>query len=96
MATLYQGHRHAGWLRPDPHDASASPVREGFLLDTHHADLYGGTGLAFDWGRVPQRGLDMPLILAGGLTPANVAEAITRVRPFGGGCERWRSRRRRV
>lgn len=54
----------------------------GFLLDTHHAELYGGTGLAFDWARVPSDGLGKPLILAGGLTPANVAEAITRVRPF--------------
>lgn len=55
----------------------------GLLVDTHDAELYGGTGVAFDWGRVPASGIDMPLILAGGLTPDNVAEAITRVRPFG-------------
>lgn len=55
----------------------------GLLLDTHHTELHGGTGIAFDWGRIPTSGIDMPLILAGGLTPENVAEAITRVRPFG-------------
>ena len=53
----------------------------GILLDTHAADRYGGTGERFDWARIP--GSSMPLILAGGLTPENVAEALGEVAPFG-------------
>jgi len=53
----------------------------GLLLDTYMPAASGGTGQAFDWDRVP-RDLKKPLILAGGLTPANVAEAIRRVRPY--------------
>lgn len=55
---------------------------QGLLLDTFVPGEAGGTGQAFDWRRVPQR-LDLPLILAGGLTPDNVAEAITVARPYG-------------
>lgn len=53
----------------------------GLLLDAYVAGQPGGTGTHFDWGRIP-RDLDRPLILAGGLTPANVAEAIAAVHPF--------------
>jgi phosphoribosylanthranilate isomerase len=41
----------------------------------------GGSGVSFDWTRVP-RDLPRPLVLAGGLTPHNVAEAVRRVRPY--------------
>jgi phosphoribosylanthranilate isomerase len=51
------------------------------LLDTYDPALVGGTGKTFDWERVPHR-LPLPLILAGGLTPENVAEAIRAVRPY--------------
>ncbi len=51
------------------------------LLDTHDEDAPGGTGRAFDWLRVPG-GLDKALILAGGLTPDNVAQAVRQVRPY--------------
>ena len=53
----------------------------GLLLDTFSPTAAGGTGEAFDWGRVPQD-LKKPVILAGGLTPGNVADAIRRVRPY--------------
>jgi len=53
----------------------------GLLLDAYQAGVPGGTGERFEWSRVPH-GLDMPLVLAGGLTPANVAEAIAQVRPY--------------
>ena len=53
----------------------------GLLLDTYVADLAGGSGQAFDWNRIP-RHLGKPVILAGGLTPENVAEAVRKVRPF--------------
>ncbi len=61
------------------------------LLDTYRRDLPGGTGESFDWERVPGD-LPLPVILAGGLKPGNVAEAIRRVRPYAvdvsGGIER--------
>ena len=58
------------------------------LLDTPKAGVYGGSGKTGDWAlaaqaaaRLAKRG--QPLLLAGGLTPDNVSEAITRVNPFG-------------
>lgn len=53
----------------------------GLLLDAFDPVLVGGTGRTFDWGRVPGD-LDLPIVLAGGLRPDNVAEAIRRVQPF--------------
>ncbi|MGD8558213.1 MAG: phosphoribosylanthranilate isomerase [Gammaproteobacteria bacterium] len=53
----------------------------GILLDTYDPKLPGGTGRVFDWSTIP-RGLEKPVILAGGLTPDNVWQAITKVRPF--------------
>lgn len=53
----------------------------GLLLDNYQEGKPGGTGATFDWSRVP-RDLDKPVILAGGLTPENVAEAICLTRPF--------------
>lgn len=57
------------------------PSASGILLDAWHPTQHGGTGLQFDWSLVPQ-GSAMPIILAGGLTPANVAEAIRSTRPY--------------
>lgn len=57
------------------------PGAAGVLLDTFVEGVPGGTGLAFDWSLVPA-GLSKPVILAGGLTPENVAAAIARVRPY--------------
>jgi phosphoribosylanthranilate isomerase len=53
----------------------------GILLDTFVAGVPGGTGEAFDWSLVPSR-LSKPIILAGGLSAANVGEAIARVKPY--------------
>jgi phosphoribosylanthranilate isomerase len=58
------------------------------LLDAKSAragaeGLRGGTGETFDWGLLAARRSRVPLILGGGLTPHNVAEAIEAVRPFG-------------
>ena len=57
------------------------PSASGVLLDTFVEGVPGGTGLAFDWSLVPAE-LPKPVILAGGLTPYNVATAIDRVRPY--------------
>ncbi|HSP57253.1 MAG TPA: phosphoribosylanthranilate isomerase [Halomonas sp.] len=51
------------------------------LLDAYRPGVPGGTGETFDWSRIPAS-LAKPVILAGGLTAANVADAIARVRPF--------------
>ncbi len=53
----------------------------GLLLDAYRPGVPGGTGERFDWSLVPQ-GLPLPVILSGGLTPENVAEAIQVVRPW--------------
>lgn len=53
----------------------------GVLLDAYRPGVPGGTGEVFDWELVPGE-LASRLILAGGLTPANVADAIRRVKPF--------------
>lgn len=52
------------------------------LLDTYDRASVGGTGTAFDWTRIPDH-VPKPLILAGGLTPVNVASAIRQVLPYG-------------
>ncbi len=54
---------------------------QGFLLDSNVAGRLGGSGDTFDWSKIPST-FQFPLILAGGLSPQNVAEAITRVRPW--------------
>jgi phosphoribosylanthranilate isomerase len=46
------------------------------LLDAASASQYGGTGLTLDWAAVSQIDLGVPIILAGGLNPMNIAEAI--------------------
>lgn len=52
------------------------------LLDTRRTGLPGGTGESWDWDLVAQRNSDVPLIVSGGLTPANVAEAVAATSPF--------------
>lgn len=53
----------------------------GLLFDAPPAEgLPGGTGRTFDWGMLP-KGLSQPVVLSGGLSVVNVAEAIRRVRP---------------
>ena len=51
------------------------------LLDTKKAGLWGGTGKTFDWELVRERKSKVPLIVAGSLTPDNVAEAISVTHP---------------
>lgn len=53
----------------------------GLLLDAWHPDEKGGTGLSFDWTRA-RKSCDLPIVLAGGLTPGNVAQAIRVARPY--------------
>lgn len=54
----------------------------GLLLDSHARGGGGGTGRTFDWSRVPAS-LDKPFMLAGGIGPGNVFDAIGAVHPWG-------------
>ncbi|MGE5249822.1 MAG: phosphoribosylanthranilate isomerase [Bacteroidota bacterium] len=54
-----------------------------FLLDAGVPGAYGGTGITTDWSSARILGRRYPLMLAGGLKPENVAEAIEQVRPWG-------------
>jgi len=55
---------------------------KALILDTHDYRLWGGSGRTFDWELVPAD-IELPVVVAGGLTPANVADAILRLRPYG-------------
>jgi phosphoribosylanthranilate isomerase len=62
---------------------AAEAYRTDFhLLDSHRPGAPGGTGESFDWELLAGRRSEVPLVLAGGLTPENVAEAAATARPF--------------
>ncbi|HNQ05250.1 MAG TPA: phosphoribosylanthranilate isomerase [Thiobacillaceae bacterium] len=54
---------------------------QGLLLDAFNPAAHGGTGESFDWRLIPV-GLSRPVVLAGGLTTVNVADAVRLVRPW--------------
>ena len=53
-----------------------------FLFDTFHEKAAGGTGQTFDWRLLEKLSPSRPVVLAGGLTPDNVGEAVRLARPF--------------
>ncbi|MGE5595951.1 MAG: phosphoribosylanthranilate isomerase [Hyphomicrobiales bacterium] len=55
----------------------------GIMLDTASATARGGTGQTFDWSVAESAARRLPFLLAGGLSPANVADAVARVQPWG-------------
>ncbi|HRN62581.1 MAG TPA: phosphoribosylanthranilate isomerase [Luteimonas sp.] len=61
---------------------AAHPTAAGFLLDAHVPGEAGGTGKTFDWSRVPRR-MTKPFLVAGGLTPDNVFDAVRATHPWG-------------
>lgn len=66
----------------DPAAAAANyPTAAGLLFDAWDPVVAGGTGAGFDWSRLPAS-RQRPLILAGGLSPANVAQAVRQVHPY--------------
>ena len=54
-----------------------------FLLDASVSGAYGGTGITVDWNGAAALAKRYPLLLAGGLTPENVSQAVGRVKPWG-------------
>jgi len=54
----------------------------GFLIDSHREGAFGGTGERFEWSLLRRVTLNKPLIVAGGLTPENVADAVRELRPY--------------
>jgi phosphoribosylanthranilate isomerase len=62
---------------------AAEAFRTDFhLFDAYWHGIHGGTGKSFDWDLVANRRSKVPMVLAGGLTPGNVAEAIQLVGPY--------------
>ncbi len=83
-------HRLADWtlikairIGPDPlrEDPDTYPV-QAILLDVRDEGLFGGTGRSFDWSLARKIERTRPIILAGGLRPDNVREAIRAVWPY--------------
>lgn len=83
---LFQGLEVWRALEPaELYHAEAGFAFNRFLLDSYRTDSVGGTGKTCDWGIAGTlvKAVDTPILLAGGLTPENVAEAIREVRPWG-------------
>jgi len=62
--------------------AKQYPDAKGFLVDSHAAGKAGGTGETFEWENTPLN-YEKPIILAGGLTPENIAKAIRQAPVYG-------------
>lgn len=58
-------------------------IVKAFLLDTYVVGIHGGTGKTFNWQLVPKAKEFGPVILAGGLKPSNISEAIQACHPYG-------------
>ena len=68
---------------PTSLDGFARGDAPALLIDASVKGAYGGTGVTADWDRAADLAKQYPLLLAGGLTPENVAEAVRQVRPWG-------------
>jgi phosphoribosylanthranilate isomerase len=68
---------------PNDVDDFARSDAPAFLVDASVKGIYGGSGVTADWDGAAELAKKYPLLLAGGLTPENVAEAIGRVKPWG-------------
>ena len=61
--------------------AAAYADAKALLFDTYTEGVAGGTGQTFDWNLIPEN-IPQPVVLAGGLNPANVGEAIRKIHPY--------------
>lgn len=91
---LHGSERAADWARFPRPVLKAMPVeayadsewkvaRAAILVDAHDPVTIGGTGRTVDWDEAKAIAAARPLVLAGGLTPENVAQAVAHVRPWG-------------
>jgi phosphoribosylanthranilate isomerase len=74
------------WMAASLNDDDLTPPVEQertVLLDAHDPERHGGTGRTIDWSRAAHVAARRRVMLAGGLTPANVAAAVRDVRPYG-------------
>jgi len=71
---MREGVNLSGWM-------GRFSTASGLLLDTYRKGTRGGTGEVFDWTLIPSQ-RTLPLILAGGLNPDNIQDAVRTVRPF--------------
>ena len=67
-------------MHPFAKQSVANPV---FLVDASVKGVYGGSGVTADWKGASDLAKKYPLLLAGGLTPENVAQAVRQVKPWG-------------
>ncbi|GAA4864157.1 phosphoribosylanthranilate isomerase [Luteimonas vadosa] len=58
------------------------PAAAAFLFDSHGGGAEGGSGTTFDWSRIPD-GMNKPVMVAGGLSPENVFDAVVATLPWG-------------
>lgn len=75
-------HVGAGVTAEDIADRAVPGYARAIMLDTASAGARGGTGEAFDWSIAAEAAERLPIMLAGGLTPTNVSEALTLVEPW--------------
>jgi phosphoribosylanthranilate isomerase len=70
---------------PDPEHINGFARSDvpALLVDAAVKGAYGGTGVTADWSQAAELAKQYPLLLAGGLTPENVAEAVRQVQPWG-------------
>ncbi len=83
---VVNGYRVVKALRVRDQDSLSAADRYGvsaLLLDAWAPDQYGGTGRTFNWQLAARLAARRPVVLAGGLTPENVAQAIAAVHPYG-------------
>jgi phosphoribosylanthranilate isomerase len=85
LVLALQPHAYKALRIADAEDVAAAPRYPGELLlvDAKVPGVLGGSGTRFDWSLVRDLSRERKLLLAGGLNPDNVAEAITRVSPWG-------------
>ncbi len=77
--SLAEAEAEAEWFIP----AQRRSGQPDLLIDAYHPKLPGGTGLTVDWSMASELAGSVPrLMLAGGLTPENVAKAVRQVKPF--------------
>jgi phosphoribosylanthranilate isomerase len=75
---------HAVRLTATRHTFELPEDAEALVLDAFREGTYGGTGETVDWGHAKEivQSSRVPVILAGGLTPENIVEAVRQVRPY--------------